>query len=132
MRAAGARLRRVDGLRPLLVLPVVALLWWRPVAEGPTLCPFALLTGHACPLCGCTRAASALLRGEVGLAWELHPLVVVAAPLLLVAWVWWWGVRSGRWAPLPARWVHPVAIGVGALLLGTWLLRLTTGTLPPV
>ena len=48
---------------PLAAPPLLlAFLAWKPAATGPTICPFALATGHACPLCGGTRAAAALHR----------------------------------------------------------------------
>lgn len=39
-----------------------------------TVCPVKGLTGFPCPGCGMTRAWAAVLRGELGTAWECHPL----------------------------------------------------------
>lgn len=47
------------------------------------MCPSAGWLGVPCPGCGLTRAARALLTGNVGEALRLHPLVFVAAPALL-------------------------------------------------
>jgi hypothetical protein len=44
----------------------------------PVCCPFRLLTGHRCPLCGLTRSWDYLLRGKVGLSFREHP----AGPIL--------------------------------------------------
>jgi hypothetical protein len=51
---------------------------------GPVLCPFRVATGLDCPLCGATRAAHHLFRGDVVGALGLNALFVVFAPLLLV------------------------------------------------
>jgi hypothetical protein len=48
-------------------------------------CPFAALAGVPCPGCGLGRATLALLRGDVHSALDLHPLVLVAVPAMLVA-----------------------------------------------
>ena len=53
-------------------------------AGGPPLCPFRAATGLDCPLCGATRAAHHLFRGDVVGALGLNALFVLAAPLLLV------------------------------------------------
>ena len=56
-------------LSPLAVFGVFALV--PMVEDGPTICPFALTTGMACPGCGMTRAAAQLLRGDLGAAMTL-------------------------------------------------------------
>lgn len=50
---------------------------------GPTLCPFKAMTGLDCPLCGATRAAHQLFRGNVIAALDFNAVFVVAAPLLI-------------------------------------------------
>jgi len=45
----------------------------------PALCPFRLWSGHACPLCGMTRAARSLASGDVATAVQFHPLVILLA-----------------------------------------------------
>ena len=52
---------------------------------GPTLCPFKAMTGLDCPLCGATRAAHQLFRGNVIGALDFNAIFVLAAPLLLWA-----------------------------------------------
>ena len=52
---------------------------------GPTLCPFKAMTGLDCPLCGATRAAHQLFRGNVIGALDFNAVFVLAAPLLLWA-----------------------------------------------
>lgn len=41
-------------------------------------CPFWLLTGLSCPLCGMTRSIARLLAGDVQQSLILHPLGLVA------------------------------------------------------
>jgi hypothetical protein len=55
------------------------------VVFGPPVCPTALFLGIPCPGCGLTRATLALMRGDVGAAVRLHPLVFVLAPLFAAA-----------------------------------------------
>lgn len=103
-----------------------------PGEDGPTICPFALMTGTACPGCGITRAASALIRGDVGTAIDYHPLVLLMATLAIGGWAWFLMVRSGRARPLTGRTINAVLIATGVLLVGVWVARLVSGTLPPV
>lgn len=110
----------------------VLLLAGSPGDDGPTICPFALMTGTACPGCGMTRAASHLLRGDVSTAIGYHPLIPLVMALAFGGWVWFLLVRSGRARPLPARAINTMLIATGALMVGVWLVRLISGTLPPV
>lgn len=96
--------------------------------DGPTLCPFALVTGLACPLCGMTRAFIHLVRGDFGDAVAYHPLVLLIVALVIAVAI----VRTtGRRWPSFARGL-PAVIGLSAVFVVTWVLRLATGTLPPV
>lgn len=90
------------------------------------------MTGMACPGCGLTRAASALLRGDLVAAWEFHPLVLVALSWATGAWVIGYIRRRGRDVDIPSRIVSRLLNLTALALVATWLLRLFTGTLPPV
>lgn len=103
-----------------------------PDSEGPTFCPFALCTGTACPGCGMTRAASALIRGDVSGAITLHPLVLVIGLQLGAGWTWYLLRRSGRARPLRTGTVNAILIATGVALVAVWAARLLAGTLPPV
>ena len=121
--------------RLTLAAPVglaMILLAGSPGDDGPTLCPFALMTGTACPGCGMTRAASLLIRGDVGGAIGYHPLIPLIAILALGGWVWFLLVRSGRARPPTSQAVNAVLITTGVLLVAVWLARLVSGSLPPV
>jgi hypothetical protein len=121
--------------RLALAAPVglaLILLAGSPGDEGPTLCPFALMTGTACPGCGMTRAASLLIRGDVGAAIGYHPLIPLIAILAIGGWTWFLLVRSGRARPPTTQAVNALLITTGVLLVAVWLARLVSGSLPPV
>jgi hypothetical protein len=103
-----------------------------PIDDGPTLCPFALCTGMACPGCGMTRAASHLIRGDVGTALGYHPLILPIAALSLLGSVWYVMRRLGKARPLSTPRVNTILIVAGVMLLGVWVARALSGTLPPV
>ena len=115
---------------PLAVIGLLAMV--KPVSAGVTICPFALITGMACPGCGMTRAASSLIRGDLTNALGYHPLVPLIALLSVGGWAWYMMRRSGRVKPLPTRWMNAILIVTGVMLLGVWAARLLSGTLPPV
>ena len=47
-------------------------------------CLFHLTTGLYCPACGGTRAFRALLRGDLAMSLQYHPLVLYMAAVLLI------------------------------------------------
>jgi hypothetical protein len=79
-----------------------------------------------------TRAAAHLLRGEVGTALTYHPLIPLIFGLAIGGWAWFLMVRSGRARAITTRTLNAVLIGTGVLLVGVWVARLVSGTLPPV
>lgn len=111
---------------------IAALLAMNPTDDGPTICPIAMMTGVACPGCGMTRAASALIRGNIPLALEYHPLIPLVALLVIAGWSWSLLRRTGRVGPIPTRLLNLVLIGTGVSLVAVWVLRFASGTLPPV
>jgi Protein of unknown function (DUF2752) len=118
-----------------LYLPVAAFglfTMLSPSDDGVTLCPFALMTGTACPGCGLTRAFAWLLRGDLARSFRYHPM---ALPVLLVAigaGVWYAGRRWQRWKPPSPFLANSILIALGALLMVMWVVRLLSGDLPPV
>lgn len=87
------------------------------------ICLTATLTGLPCPGCGLSRAAWALLHGEVAVAVRLNPLAPVVVPLAVVGfgaiavrYVWVGRTDYRAWVP----WL--VGIWAAALVL-VWLAR---------
>lgn len=85
-------------------------------------CPFLMLTGWWCPGCGALRGTHDLLHGDVAGAAARNPLLLLAAPYLVVALVAWLLRRSGRRVPRSTSappWViwaiFVVVIGFGVL-----------------
>ena len=52
-------------------------------------CPFRLLTGWNCPLCGGTRMGGALLHGDIAAAWSLNPVALVGLVVIGTLGVLW-------------------------------------------
>lgn len=92
--------------------------------SGPVLCGFRLCTGGYCPGCGGSRAAAALLVGDLDSAWQRHPwIVLIAAQIVVLA---TFRVLGGR---LPFS-LQPVLYGNLVVGVGIWVLRLSTGAIP--
>jgi hypothetical protein len=117
------------GRRALVALGLIALLGALAFSDVP-LCPTAFFLGVPCPGCGMTRAALALLHGDVHGAIALHPLAPLFVPLVavivgkaLVDYVRgsppapperaWWAGRASVW----------LASALLALLVGLWIAR---------
>ncbi|HEX5722392.1 MAG TPA: DUF2752 domain-containing protein [Acidimicrobiia bacterium] len=102
------------------------------MAEIPTLCPFALLTGSACPGCGMTRALAHLFRGDWSAAWAFHPLAPLLVLVATAALIWWLGVRKLGWRPIGRQMLDAGLLSSAVLFLAVWVVRLDANTLPPV
>jgi hypothetical protein len=121
----------------------------RASAHAPAGDPVCLLRQIAhipCPTCGMTRALALLAAGEWRAALALHPWAPAVAIQIVAGWVLWGAAltrrvgraernvldRLARWAgEFERRVPHLVALNA-AVLLALWLLRLATGTLPPI
>jgi hypothetical protein len=111
--------------RPLAGVLLVGLMLVGLALAGIRACPVFVFTGIPCPGCGMVRAVLALCTFRFADAWNLHPLVYVAAPVGLIE------VIYLAFQKLPA-WKYPqgfVVAAIGAMLL-VWAGRLATGTHP--
>src|SRR5262245_61978873 len=55
-----------------------------PLQPRVSLCGFLWLTGRPCPFCGLTRALACLLKGNLTLALNFHPLSPLALTALMI------------------------------------------------
>ena len=122
--------RQLGYLAPATLVGALAVVG--PIEGGPTLCPFALCTGIACPGCGMTRAASHLIRGDVSGALGYHPLILLVGALSVIGTAWYLLWRMGKARAIPNRWVNAILVVTGVMLVGVWVARALSGTLPPV
>ena len=88
-------------------------------------CLLHLGTGLHCPGCGNTRAAHALLHGDVVGAARQNLLLLLLLPFLAFfafrSWMEW--VYPGRLRPLPWKWRQPYTWGLVSVLLLFTLFR---------
>ena len=93
-------------------------------------CPFGLVTGQPCPLCGGTRAVVSLAKFDLGSAWQYNALVVSACALAIACAVAFLGSfrrrkarpdevlnHLRRWFRSPQRGISP---GIATILLVSW------------
>lgn len=91
-------------------------------------CPMLVATGIPCPGCGMTRAADALVHGQLGHALTTDPAAVaflVGMAVVAIAYV----VLRLRPTDGVPRWARGPAlpIALGALLVAHWVTTLVTG-----
>lgn len=89
-------------------------------------CPFLVTTGHACPGCGGLRAVHALTQGDAVAAAQHNPLLLLAAPVLVFAWL---AAVRRAWLGVPGSWVPGLrTMQTVAWLIGVfWLARNAPG-----
>lgn len=98
--------------------------------NGPGFCIFRRCTGGYCPGCGMTRAARHLTRGQIGAAWQDHPVVVLVAAQTAIAATLYAAVRPLRDRLRASRTLAYVAGANGVLLIIVWVIRLVDGSIP--
>lgn len=93
----------------------------------PTLCSTKVLFGIDCPGCGLTRAFISISHGQLARAWHFNraSFFVYAFVAAQIPWhiTQMWRLKNQR-APMDWDGVFLVPIGLTAVLLVNWLLRL--------
>ena len=109
--------------------------FWTLHAAHATLppCPFLVVTGQPCPLCGGTRAFAQMWQGDLAGAARFHPLgpalfVLTLLALPVLALLAARGVVV-RWRPTPFE-RRGAYLAVGAVFLSAWAFRLLFLPLP--
>lgn len=80
---------------------------------GAVPCLWRTMLGVPCPGCGMSRAYSALLTGNLSMAWQQHPLFWLP-PAVLGICLFKKGAVTSLWLWIP----------VGALFVGTYVVRM--------
>jgi hypothetical protein len=81
-------------------------------------CPFRLLTGWNCPLCGGTRMGGALLHGDLAAAWSFNPVALGGLLVLGTLGVLWaLEAAGGPAVRLPRR----LGLRLGRVSATQWL-----------
>ena len=89
-------------------------------------CPFKILTGWNCPLCGGLRMTHDVLHGDLAAAVVDNVYALVGIPLLVL----WLAVRWRRGRPLTS--VTPVVVVIATMLIWTVIRNLPGFPLVPV
>ncbi|MGB3735227.1 MAG: DUF2752 domain-containing protein [Ilumatobacter sp.] len=98
--------------------------------DGAGICVFRRCTGGYCPGCGLTRSARHLSRGEIGAAWQDHPIIVLLAIQGIAAAVTYAAIAGLRARLRSLRTLAVAAAANGILLLAIWVIRLVDGSIP--
>lgn len=116
----------VAGIWSLLIAGGVYLFIFEPGRTGFfPICIFRFLTGLTCPGCGTTRALHEILHGDFQAALMLNPLLLLALPFLLYAFLRYSVIvmRGGvpRRNVLPASYIYAIFF----VVVGFWIFRNT-------
>jgi hypothetical protein len=116
----------VIGIWLLLIAGAVYLFVFEPGQSGffPS-CPFRLFTGLTCPGCGTTRALHQLMHGHFAEAFMLNPLLLLALPFLIYAFLRYSAMAMRGHKPpgnaLPAPYIYAIFF----VIVGFWVFRNT-------
>lgn len=107
------------------------------VAVGlPTLCPFRICTGQACPGCGLSRSLLSLAKGDFALSWKYHPLLIPVLVQVLVVGSMRHFARQdqrrgdqGQYRGLRTAWLNKLLVANLVIFLVVWLARWKLGLL---
>lgn len=116
----------VVGIWLSLIAGAVYLFIFEPGRTGFfPLCPFRQLTGLQCPGCGTTRALHELVHGHFAAAFELNPLLLIASPFLLGAFLRYTVIALEGGVPrknaLPAPYIYAIFV----VVVSFWIFRNT-------
>jgi hypothetical protein len=114
------------GIWLLLIAGAAYLFLFEPGRTGFfPVCLFRLVTGLTCPGCGTTRALHQILHGHFQNAFMLNPLLLMAIPFLVFAFVRFnlMVLRGGtpRKNALPAPYIYALFF----IVVGFWIFRNT-------
>lgn len=118
----GAPTRRRSQSTAVVLAPVAAIALGAAAAipasaltGGPTLCPFRLLTGLPCPVCGLTRSWVATAHGDLVAGLQFNPFgpvtMAVALLMVLIAVRAWVRPEAPRASATTTIRVRPVLVG---------------------
>ena len=89
------------------------------------ICIFRFLTGLQCPGCGTTRALHQILHGHFLTALTLNPLVFIAIPFLLFAFLRYTVIALRGGVPRPNALPAPYIYAIFFVVLSFWIFRNT-------
>ena len=89
------------------------------------LCPFRLVTGLNCPGCGTTRALHQILHGHFLTAFTLNPLLLIAIPFMLFAFLRYTVIVMRGGVPRPNALPAPYIYAIFFIVLSFWIFRNT-------
>jgi hypothetical protein len=116
----------VIGIWLLLIAGAVYMFVFEPGRSGYfPLCPFRLFTGLQCPGCGTSRALHELMHGDFVAAFMLNPLLLLALPFALYAFVRYSTMTLRGRAPRPNALPAPYIYAIFFVILGFWIFRNT-------
>ena len=110
----------------LLIAGAAYLFMFEPGRTGFfPLCPFRLLTGLPCPGCGSTRALHQLLHGHFATAFMLNPLLLIAIPFLIWAFLRYSLIVMRGGVPRKNALSAPYIYVIFFVVVGFWIFRNT-------
>ncbi len=121
LSSSGALGAAVVGLAGTAAVGAACVITPAGIADGPGICPFAMMTGLPCPGCGLTRSWVAFMHGDVGASFRFNvfgPILLVLTVVTIVVAV---ATLVRRRRPPLEGWRDVVLGRAGAVLLGTWL-----------
>ncbi len=110
----------------LIIAGAVYLFFFEPGKTGffPA-CPFRSLTGFTCTGCGTTRALHQILHGHFATAFTLNPLLLLAIPFILFAFIRYSAIVMRGGVPRPNALPAPVIYAIFFVILSFWIFRNT-------